>query len=294
MSVETKKKEKLSATQVNMFLNCGAQWMFRYVEGIKTPPAMALTFGTAVDKGLEHNFKQKITSGQDETPDTVADVFVDTFDREIKNTVLAEDDDPAASREQGVGLVRKYMQEEAPPLQPKEGGVQEFIDLPLGEAFPYDYTTKLDLTTVDDLLIDHKTANKSPSRRCPKCGKTGQGDRFDCKECGSELKVESDISNVGHQHQLISYSLAHEHRWGRPPKQVRIDYLIKTKEPKIMKGTMTVDDEDKRFWMNTVARVADGIQKEVFIPNRGSMMCSKRWCGYWRQCEANWGGKVKP
>jgi hypothetical protein len=29
-----------------------------------------------------------------------------------------------------------------------------------------------------------------------------------------------------------------------------------------------------------------------FMPNRLSMMCSRRNCSYWRHCEREWGGEV--
>jgi hypothetical protein len=30
----------------------------------------------------------------------------------------------------------------------------------------------------------------------------------------------------------------------------------------------------------------------VHLPNRHSMLCSRRHCAFWRHCEQKWGGEV--
>ena len=34
------------------------------------------------------------------------------------------------------------------------------------------------------------------------------------------------------------------------------------------------------------------MRQQRFMPNRLSMMCSRRNCSYWRHCEREWGGEV--
>ncbi len=50
----------ISATQLNMYLRCPAQYKFRYVDGIILPPKSALTKGKAVHRGQEFNYWQQL------------------------------------------------------------------------------------------------------------------------------------------------------------------------------------------------------------------------------------------
>ena len=39
--------------------------------------------------------------------------------------------------------------------------------------------------------------------------------------------------------------------------------------------------------------VQDGMRIGLYIPNRAGFLCSRRYCGYWRRCEREFGGAVK-
>lgn len=53
----------LSISQIGMFMRCPAQWMFRYVEGIKIPPSAAMIKGTATHEGVELIYSEKKETG---------------------------------------------------------------------------------------------------------------------------------------------------------------------------------------------------------------------------------------
>ena len=57
---------------------------------------------------------------------------------------------------------------------------------------------------------------------------------------------------------------------------------------------MEPNKEDRQYVLGLMEHVANGVKKEVFIPNRNNMMCSKKFCGYWQECEKKYGGKVRP
>ena len=73
-----------------------------------------------------------------------------------------------------------------------------------------------------------------------------------------------------------------------------LDYLIKNKKPKIQQARWKPNKQDRQYVLGLMEQVANGVKKEVFIPNRSNMMCSKKFCAYWRECENKYGGKVKP
>ena len=70
--------------------------------------------------------------------------------------------------------------------------------------------------------------------------------------------------------------------------------MIKTKTPKVQRVRWTPNDSDIMLANSMVGFVKKGIEKGVFIPNRGSFLCSKRFCGYWKECQSEFGGTVKP
>jgi hypothetical protein len=39
--------------------------------------------------------------------------------------------------------------------------------------------------------------------------------------------------------------------------------------------------------------IQDGMRTGLYIPNRVGFLCSRRYCGYWRRCEREFGGAVK-
>jgi hypothetical protein len=40
--------------------------------------------------------------------------------------------------------------------------------------------------------------------------------------------------------------------------------------------------------------VAEAISDGLYLPRRSSNLCSRRHCAYWQNCEAEYGGVVRP
>ena len=58
-------KKHLSPSQIKMYIRCSAQWMFRYREGFKMKPGIALLYGISADVAFNLNYGQKIDSHED-------------------------------------------------------------------------------------------------------------------------------------------------------------------------------------------------------------------------------------
>ena len=72
----------------------------------------------------------------------------------------------------------------------------------------------------------------------------------------------------------------------------RIDTLVKTKSPQLMQQPFVVTEQELRA-IHTIYPVAQALMRgDVHLPNRQSMLCSRRHCAYWRHCEQKWGGEV--
>jgi hypothetical protein len=72
----------------------------------------------------------------------------------------------------------------------------------------------------------------------------------------------------------------------------RIDTLVKTKSPQLIQQSFAINDQELRATDTLYPLAQELMRGGVFVPNRQSMMCSRRNCAYWRHCEQKWGGEV--
>ena len=56
-------KPHFSPSQIGMFIRCGVQWEFRYGQGLKIPPAVAMILGGSTDVGVSANLTSKKDTG---------------------------------------------------------------------------------------------------------------------------------------------------------------------------------------------------------------------------------------
>jgi hypothetical protein len=75
--------------------------------------------------------------------------------------------------------------------------------------------------------------------------------------------------------------------------EVRIDSLVKTQTVQIVQQAYTVGEADVRATeiLYPMARKAMG--SGMYCPNRQSMLCSQKHCSVWKQCEEEFGGRVR-
>lgn len=63
-SITPKKREQLHISGINMLGDCGKRFEFRYVLGIRRPPAVFMHIGSAVDLSVSQDLQNKITTGE--------------------------------------------------------------------------------------------------------------------------------------------------------------------------------------------------------------------------------------
>jgi hypothetical protein len=231
---------------------------------------MALLYGKSTDEAINVDMEQKITSHVDLPVDDLKDAFVDAWDTGKDNTEFFPKDKPEELKEIGINAIGTWVQEVAPTVNPEAVQKQLIIQFP---GFDYDILQYADVITQEKGVIDNKTAGRSISTN---------------KDTG-ELIVPSE-----HRLQLTMYGMGYEANYGEDPVSLGLDYSIKNKTPKMQRVSWAPSKTDKQLAFNLVVGVAEGMSKEIFIPNRNSMMCNQRMCGWWRECEAKYGGQVKP
>jgi hypothetical protein len=74
--------------------------------------------------------------------------------------------------------------------------------------------------------------------------------------------------------------------------EVRIHSLVKLKSPKLVQLTRTIDAEDRAAIEKQYPLAQEGMRQGLYMPNRCSMLCSRRNCAFWRECQTEFGGKV--
>ncbi len=264
-----------SPSQLNMFRKCAAQYYFRYVEGIKSPPTAALTLGGAVDTAITGtnpdkdklaivgDLSNKMAEGELCSEKDVDDLYLTAFDGRAEETAWWTKTERPETREQGRGLVRVAHKELCPNINPV--AVQKSIEIAF-ENTDYTYLGYIDyLDNINGKVIpvDLKTSKA----------------RF------SQDETDGDA-------QLTSYSLGLHDPKNNPYPSVRFDQLIKNKTPAIHQVCSERTQADYDLLLMSLSRmdyvIEHDLLQQVFQPPKRPFPCSPRWCGYWGICE---GGK---
>jgi hypothetical protein len=74
--------------------------------------------------------------------------------------------------------------------------------------------------------------------------------------------------------------------------EARLDTLVKTKKPALVSQSFTITEQDVFATRALYPLAQTMMQSERYMPNRLSMMCSRRNCSFWRCCQQEWGGEV--
>jgi CRISPR/Cas system-associated exonuclease Cas4 (RecB family) len=146
------------------------------------------------------------------------------------------------------------MVEAAPPVKPH--AVEQAVQ---GEIAGVTVRGIVDLLDVDGCVFDFKTASKRPNG----------------------IPAE-------HALQLTTYSMITPEASGL----CRLDTVTKTKTVNVVQQSFQTGPEDRRFAETLYPMVQESIRDGIYPPHRSSPMCSRRYCGYWHECEHEFGGRV--
>lgn len=244
----------LSPSQASMYLSCSAKWFYRYGLGLPDPAAGGMVRGKAVHAIVGYYLAAKM-EGVELEPAGLDDAYEHAWDAAAGGAVFSPLDDVAQLKASGAALAAKYIREVAPAIEPAA------IELPVaGVISGVAVRGIIDIVDTAGRIIDLKTA----SRR-------------------------SSTISADHALQLATYAQLLDSASG----ETRIDQLISTKEPQLVQIEHTPGAAGARLVERIYPLVAEGIGAGVFCPNRSSVTCSQRYCNFWRECEAEYGGTVE-
>lgn len=253
-------RDYISHSQVSTFLRCGEQYRQRYIEGRIQPPAIAMLKGSAVHKGAEHNWTQKIDSKIDLPKKDIIELTVVDFEERAKEEVFLSQDEKTIGKDKLIGDAKDsvanialiYATTMAPTIQPIHSELT--IDT---EISGHKVKTILDLVDDKNTIRDMKVTGKS--------------------------KTQADIDA---SLQLTFYALAWHSLKGEIPGGLVIDNLVEKKVPEYKTFATTRSDVDMFRAMKTIEAIAYAIKSGVFLPPaEGAWICSPKFCGYYGSCD---------
>lgn len=244
----------LSPSQVSCFMRCQAQWYFKYFRNLPDTQNANRALGNAVHAAMSGYFAHRLASPDAPLEhETVIAWYREAWILEAGRTEFADGEDADAIGAQGEGIMRLLLREWAHKVQPAK--VDARVEGVIGGVRVRGY---VDLIDTHGRVIDIKTASKSP--------------------CG----VRPEYS-----FQVATYQLL-----GATTSGARVITAVKTKTPKVIEQTVDVDPEAVKMAERLYPLAQEAMRAGYYFPNRQSILCSRKNCGYWRECEAEFGGRV--
>jgi hypothetical protein len=247
---------------LNMLNRCPEQFRRRYIEKEIRKPGIALLVGTATDRSVTADLKQKIDTGVllpvDEVKAIARDTFMEEWDRGVQ---LSEDEridglenakDKAVSK--SVRLASLHHEELAPQIEPTHVQRDWVLDL---EDYPVELAGTFDVQEGFKSIDDTKTTAKSKSQS------------------------EADKSL-----QLTTYAFAQQVLDGQPVESLKLNVLVDTQVPKVQVLTTKRTERDFDVLFNRIENAVEVMQKGVYPPTSiDDPLCSPRFCGYYGTCK---------
>lgn len=247
--------EVLSPSSVNRFSQCQVKWFYSKVLRLPETRGAALALGSAVHDALLGNYKVKLDRGEGMPAADVVSLFHDFLTDQLDQCVLAADDDVADLRDCGEVMVRMYLERVAPEVTP--AAIEHRVEGLIGDVPVHGYIDLLDTT---GRVIDLKTASKKPS------GVTAP-----------------------YRTQVTTYAMLEPSANG----EARLDTMTKTKTVALHQTTFAVSDADRKLTERLYSISRDQMRSGLYLPNRDSYTCSRKFCAHWSRCQDEYGGEVK-
>lgn len=256
-------KSAIHHSMLSMLSKCGEMARFRYVEGRRSPPGVAMIVGTAVHKAAELDLVRKMETGAGAPREEVMQAAAESLDTTWSTEEPMLDDEErsrgastvkAEAKDQAVSLSALHSDELTPKIQPI--AIERRMRLVL-DGYPYDIEGTIDVEEADTIR-DRKTAAKSPT--------------------GNEANGNP---------QLDLYSMMREVIDGKPVKHVALDYLVKLKTPKavVVRAPAPTSHEATLRRIEAAVKVMEtGAFYPVDPTGPSGWVCSEKWCGYFDIC----------
>jgi len=251
-------KGYLSVSAASMYQRCGKQFEFRYIDGLKEPPGVAMTEGSSHHDWLEANNVRKIQTGEDMAVKPATTMFLDYFSDNAKRDKI-----PMIYRneaiERGPGLVKVYLENVASTLTPVRA--ENKFEIMMGDVPVFGFTD------FEGRVEDPEFQKGAP------------------RMAVADYKVaarKKSVSDAENSLQLATYAKA------TGIKETKFITLAKTKEPKVHVTRAAMSPQRQAWAREIFIDVGKSIKAGVFpLAQPDSWACSDRFCGFWDRCRGS-------
>lgn len=269
----------MSATKTADGLKCMAMVRYRHVLGIKRPQSYYLAFGNAWDRTSDAFFIEKKQRGVSMPASQVKEVMEFALKDEFANAepVSAADESRVEMVDQGVKLAATWQNDLAQYIEPI--AVQEAFRVELGPSVPFRIAGILDLAAEAPALAA-RTSIFQPGPFF--------SDAKTSKRKWTTKQVQDSL-------QAPIYMLARK-TLGLATNRFQFHVGVRKKEPEMQILERKIEATDIQHAVTVMELVNKQIraawQTGAWVPNRQHVMCSRKYCPYWRECERDYGGTV--
>lgn len=248
----------LSPSQVSRYMECSASWFYKYKLKLPSPQNAGRALGDAIHSAVAAALKRKAEGADLPTLEGLSTLARMHARRLIGQAELADTDDPAALISQAEQLVQLWYRDVYPATMPDlvDGGSPAVELESQGTIGGIHVAGKVDYIA-GGAVCELKTSSRSPA----------------------------GVSN-SHRFQLATYAVLEDR------SKAKVVTLTKAKTPKVIEQSFDITAADRAFVERIYPTVADAIAHGHVVPNRSSLLCSRKNCDYWRQCQLDYGGEV--
>lgn len=270
-----------SKTKLLALDTCAYKFFRAYVLGERRPPTAAMAFGNAWDGMADGYYREKAETGIDRPAHDAQELWREAFEQEACQ-IGDWSDDMASMIDEGAELALRW-HPIAETVQPLAVQVPFSIELPGPDQPVFRLTGK-----IDQIVRSTREPGDAPV--------FGIDDKTTSRRW-SERELWSSLD-------ALSYTIGIRHGLHFKAQQVdaagnrlfEYHVAVRLKEPVMQRLQRPVSDADVDGFMRYVIlqrqRVIDSYRSGTWTPNRKSFLCSRRWCGWWEECEKEWGGRV--
>jgi PD-(D/E)XK nuclease superfamily len=227
----------ISASRLNLWLQCRLKFFFRYVLKLEKPKTPALHVGTTVHSVLQAWNMARWRKG----PFQIA-TMRQVFDNGWKEQDGVKwDDDEAKQQQQAWAMLETFFTETPIRSNEQPEAVEVPVEADLSKHGLPVLRGVLDLVRAGGRIVDFKTTGKTP-----------------------------DANSAAHQHevQTSSYSVLYRDATGRKESGVELHHLVKLRQPKlVVTAAPPMTDPQQTRLFKQIESYANGVQRGDYVPS---------------------------
>lgn len=259
----------MSQSKFNDWTRCGYYFYRKHVLGERAPQSHTLAFGNAWDRMGDTYYAEVKQCAVRPQATKVQEMFRGALEDEFKTTEDVQEDEPRADMvDQGTALAKKWTTDLAEHIDPI--AVQSGFRIELPNA-------KFAVTGTIDLVGEIRTLARK-----------FVGDNKTSRVSWSDKQVKQSI-------QRPLYKLGAQ-RLKLDIDEFQFHVAVRTKQPKLQVLSCHTDQAEMEGALRRLQVANDQIRHAyvtgAWLPNRSSVLCSRRWCPHWQVCQREWGGEV--